>query len=552
MVVDASANGVLLSKSYNEAYEIIERIANNNYQWPTNPEASGIRVVGIHEVDAFTSLAAQLENLLKAYMEKNGALIQGQTATLENLENQVGQLINELRSRPQGVVPNNIENPPPAKSSNNLENLLKHCKVVTLRSGRTLEPNAVEVEDEPMKPKKRIGSTNYARKMSQKNCSVQVKNPPPPYPQRLQNQKQEVQFKKNLDVLKQLHINIPLVEALEQMPNYMKFMKEVLFKKKRLGEVETVALMKECSAFLQNKLSPKMKDLGSFTIPCNIGYSYYGRALCDLGSSINLMPMCVFRQLRIGEVRPTTVTLQLVNRSLSHLKGKIEDILVRVDKFIFLADFIMLDFETDKKVPISLGRPFLATGRMLINVQKDKLSMRVHNDVVTFNVFNAIKSCDEIKECSTVSKMESLVIQELEHISKDLFDSLDLSSQGFNTPKASIEKPPESELNKGRRGLTQSWVFDSGKFKSRWLEARVIYPDSYSYWVSPIERRLKKDEITTITNDDNELILTRTDTSWMISRKFNKDTRKDHFMFLFLDQMLSYFFFLFGYDWYDK
>ena len=110
-------------------------------------------------------------------------------------------------------------------------------------------------------------------------------------------------------MLKQLHINILLVEALEQMPSYVKFMKDILSKKRRLGEFETVALTEECSAILKNKLPPKLKDPGSFTIPCSIGNQYFGKALCDLGASINLMPMSIFKKLGIGEARPTTVTL---------------------------------------------------------------------------------------------------------------------------------------------------------------------------------------------------------------------------------------------------
>ncbi|KAL5570394.1 hypothetical protein UlMin_026969 [Ulmus minor] len=112
---------------------------------------------------------------------------------------------------------------------------------------------------------------------------------------------------------------------------------------------------------LQTKIPPKLKDPGSFTIPCSIGNTYCGRALCDLGASINLMPMSVFKQLGIGDARPTTVTLQLVDRSFAHPEGKIVDVLIRVDKFVFPADFIILDFEADREVPIILGRPFLAT-----------------------------------------------------------------------------------------------------------------------------------------------------------------------------------------------
>ena len=145
------------------------------------------------------------------------------------------------------------------------------------------------------------------------------------------------------------------------MSNYVKFMKHVLTNKRRLREFETVALTKECSLLLQTKIPPKLKDPGSFTIPCSIGNTYCGRALCDLGASINLMPMSVFKQMVIGETRPTIVTLQLANRSFAHPEGKIEDVLIQVDKFVFPVDFIILDFEADREVPIILGRPFLAT-----------------------------------------------------------------------------------------------------------------------------------------------------------------------------------------------
>ncbi|XP_062075720.1 uncharacterized protein LOC133779833 [Humulus lupulus] len=265
------------------------------------------------------------------------------------------------------------------------------------------------------------------------------------------------------------------------MPNYVKFMKDILTKKRRLGEFEAVALTKECSSFLQNKLPPKMKDPGSFTIPCTIGNSYCCMDLCDLSASINLMPISIFKQLGIGEVRPTTVTLQLADRSLAHLDGKIEDVLVRVDKFIFPADFIVLDYEAGREVPIILWRQFLATGRTLIDVQKGELTMRVQDENVTFNVFKAMRFPDEVEECSVVSMVDSLASREFEtsnvgdplerlllfdsHNEEDeeeylawleansqglrtrnRFDSLELSSRDFKAPKPSIVEPPELEL----------------------------------------------------------------------------------------------------------
>ena len=103
------------------------------------------------------------------------------------------------------------------------------------------------------------------------------------------------------------------------------------------------------------------------------------------------MPLSIFKKLGVGEARPTTVTLQLADRSIKHPEGKIEDVLVKVDKFIFPADFIILDYEADREVPIILGRPFLATGRALIDVQEGELTIRVDDQQVKFNVFNAVE-----------------------------------------------------------------------------------------------------------------------------------------------------------------
>ena len=171
-----------------------------------------------------------------------------------------------------------------------------------------------------------------------------------------------------MEVFKKLHINIPFADALEQMPSYVKFMKDILSKKIRLSDFETVNLTEECSAIRQRKLPQKLKDPGSFTIPCTIGNTIFERALCDLGPNVNLMPLSIFKRSGLGEACPTTVTLQLADKSLKHLRGVIEDILVKVDKFIFPEDFIVLDMEEDKEINIILGRPFLSTGRAMIDV----------------------------------------------------------------------------------------------------------------------------------------------------------------------------------------
>ena len=230
-----------------------------------------------------------------------------------------------------------------------------------------------------------------------------------PYPQRLKKNKLDKQFTKFMEVFKKLHINILFTDALEQMPSFVKFMKDVLSKRRRLSDFETVNLTEECSAILYTKLPQKLKDPGSFTIPCTIENAIFERALCDLGASINLMPLSIFRSLGLGEAHPTTVTLQLADRSLKHLRGVIEDVLEKVDKFIFPIDFIVLDMEEDKEIPIILGRQFLATGRAMIDVQRGELKLRVQEDEVEFNVFEAVRHPAESDTCFMTETVEAIV-----------------------------------------------------------------------------------------------------------------------------------------------
>ena len=212
-----------------------------------------------------------------------------------------------------------------------------------------------------------------------------------------------------MEVFKKLNINILFADALEQMPSYVKFMKDILSKKRRLSDFGTVDLTEECSAILQRKLPQKLKDPSSFSIPCTIGSTIFKRALCDLGASINLMALSIFRRLGLGEARPTTVTLQLADRSLKHPRWVIKDVLVKVDKFIFLADFIVLDMEEDKEIPIILGRPFLATGRAMIDAQRGELKLRVQEDEVKFNVFEDVRHPAESDTCFIVETVEAIV-----------------------------------------------------------------------------------------------------------------------------------------------
>lgn len=147
---------------------------------------------------------------------------------------------------------------------------------------------------------------------------------------------------------------------------------------KRVREFATISLTREWSQPAQGNLPSKLKDPGSFTIPCNIGESLYGKALCDLGDIINLIPFSIFTKLGVEAAKPTTITLQLGDISHCYPQGKIEDVLVRIDKFVFFVDFIIMDFNADEETSILLGRPLLATGWTLIDVERGELTMRVN------------------------------------------------------------------------------------------------------------------------------------------------------------------------------
>ena len=220
-----------------------------------------------------------------------------------------------------------------------------------------------------------------------------------PFPQRLQRAKMEEQFSKFLDMFKKIEINIPFAEALAQLPNYAKFMKDILSKKRRFAKEGVVSLTATCNAVIKNNLPLKMLDSDSFTIPCTIGNFEFGKALCDSGASINLMPLSIVKRPSLGELTSTTMTLQMADRTMAKPEGVLEDVLIKVGKFIFLVDFLVMDMEEDTKVPLLLRRPFLATGAILIDVKKGELTLRVGDETIHFNMHQSVKQsdCDNAK-----------------------------------------------------------------------------------------------------------------------------------------------------------
>ncbi|XP_052730470.1 uncharacterized protein LOC128195822 [Vigna angularis] len=197
------------------------------------------------------------------------------------------------------------------------------------------------------------------------------------------------------------------------MPSYVKFLKEFLTKKRKYIEEETIEVQGNCSAIIQKLLPPKYKDPRSFNIPCTIGNISVGKALIDLGASINVMSLSMFEKIQGLELKPTRMTLQLVDRSLKYPYGVAEDVLMKVDKFLFPMDFVIMEMEEDVNVPLILGRPFMKTSRVLIDVENGKLKVRMQDEEVNFDVFQAMSHPKDDKECFHLDSLDEIcIIQE--------------------------------------------------------------------------------------------------------------------------------------------
>ncbi|GJV30677.1 reverse transcriptase domain-containing protein [Tanacetum coccineum] len=170
-------------------------------------------------------------------------------------------------------------------------------------------------------------------------------------------------------MIRAIRINILLVDVLAEIPNYGKFLKELVSNKHKIEQISAAFLSDESSAILQNKVPPKLGDTGSFLIPCNFNKSFSCNALADLGASINLMPYSLYEKLSLKSLKPTQMSVRLAGRSFQYPVGIAENMLVEVGEFTFPVDFVILEMEEESKVPLILGRPFLHTVDAVIRVK---------------------------------------------------------------------------------------------------------------------------------------------------------------------------------------
>ncbi|GJX68321.1 reverse transcriptase domain-containing protein [Tanacetum coccineum] len=216
-----------------------------------------------------------------------------------------------------------------------------------------------------------------------------------PYPSRRDNQKNRekasYQKEKIFQMFQDLRFDISFADALFLMPRFAPTIRDLLMNKEKLLELVKIPLNENCSAMLLKKLPEKLGDPGKFLIPCEFPGMKICYALADLGASINLMPLSIWKKLSLPELSPTRMTLELADRSITYPKGLAEDVYVKVGKFHFPADFVVVDFEADPRVPLILGRSFLKTGRTLIDVYEGEITLRVDNEAVTFNLDQTMK-----------------------------------------------------------------------------------------------------------------------------------------------------------------
>ncbi|CAM8940661.1 unnamed protein product [Rhodiola kirilowii] len=370
-------------------------------------------------------------------------------------------------------------------------------------------------------------------------------------------------------------------------------MKEILTGKRKMDGTETVALSEECSAAMHQPMPPKLKDSGSFSIPCDIGGITIRRALCDLGASVSIMPYSLYSKLNLGDLCPTNISIRLEDQSCRLPKGILRDVHVKVKNIYIPADFIVLEISEDIDIPIILGRPFLYTARVVIDMDRGFITLRVGSERVSYRV---IPGCPIPMDICTVS-IEGAAAAEADQNAKSgkepckvelkpLLASLryeflgpkstypvivnasltDVETQklldvlrkhrpalGYSIDDLKGISPDlcmhrinlEGDARPSRDALRRSNPKLNDIVKKEILklqDAGIIYSVADCKWVSPVHVVPKKGGLTVVRNEHNDLIPTRTVTGWRMCidyRKLNKATRKDHFPLPFIDQMLE-------------
>ncbi|KAM2458105.1 hypothetical protein ACFX1W_006932 [Malus domestica] len=406
-------------------------------QAQSGPSASGTSL----DNDALLKILTKLSN----GQEDQAKAMQNQDKRVDQLEKQIGQIAEFVgKFRDPGQLPSStIPNP---------KGGFKSAKAITLRSGKEVgagptsktghnEDEILQMEEEesrlptakvvpplPQVPKA-PNLPNLSHKGKNVSNSVHTNVFPSivPFPSRFMQTKKEEAEKDILETFRKVQVNIPLLDAIKQVPRYAKFLKELCTTRKRMSTKEVVKVGENVSAILQRKLPPKCKDPGSFSIPCVIGNTRFESAMLDLGASINVMPYSIYASMNLGALKNDGVIIQLADRSNAYPKGVLEDVLVQVNHLVFPADFYVLEMdESDHapSLPILLGRPFMKTAQTKIDVYSGTLSMEFDGEVVNFNLSDSIKYPSEDHSCFSIDIIDSLAQGYLDDLNDDALEKV--------------------------------------------------------------------------------------------------------------------------------
>jgi hypothetical protein len=335
-------------------------------------------------------------------LQQNVMSFQQETrSSIHKLEKQMGQVassVGKLEAQMNGKFPSQALNPVKnvsaimLRSENELE--AKRSKQIKMEEEEEIE---IELNIKKKHPPSQIETTTNTLKVTPHSMNSSFKTVPP-FPVSSFRLKKEDKEKEILEVFKKVELNLPLLDAIKQIPKYAKFLKELCTTKRtfKLKGHEMVSIGAVVSAIVQKNMPLKQKDPGVFTIPCVIGNASFKRALCDLGASISVMPKHVYDSLSLEPLNKTSIVVQLVDRSFVYPLGVIKDVLFKIDSLVIPCDFYIFDMEHDfcdssNNTPILFGRPFLKTANIKIDCGEDTLSMKVGDEKIEFNFHDAMK-----------------------------------------------------------------------------------------------------------------------------------------------------------------
>jgi hypothetical protein len=361
-----------------------------------------------------------LEDIVKSLATNTLQFQQETRASIQSLDNQMGQMataISQLEAQSSGKLP-----------SQTVVNPRENASAIVLRSGKEVE---IPVKAAPTSSKQEKEKNVVADKNVPNDDDIPKRKFPllsdyklvPPFPQALAESRKDEQNTNLYETFHRCEVNIPLLDAIKQVPRYAKFLKELctIKRKQKLKGCEKVRVGENVSAVIQRKLPAKCKDPGMFTIPCTIGNTRFEKAMTDLGASINVMPYSIYASLKLGPLNKTSVVIQLADRSIAYPKGVVEDVLVQINNdLVFPADFYVLDMEnSDQTTPILLGRPFLKTSKTKIDVHSGTLTMEFDGEIIKFNIYDAMKYPGDDNPVYSIDVIDSLAQEVFELDGKD-------------------------------------------------------------------------------------------------------------------------------------